>query len=409
MLYFKHNELTQRYRVSLKTIHNWIDAAKRGKLSLTLHEQGSRTYIINNINNTIALERLAEQGKKFRNTLHHKTIKPLPEFYDLYSRRQILDIITNLNTHREIPRQYNYFDGGARNWDNWLQRLEKENAPCTLKATVELLAANNGALERLLANYERVNIIDVGVGNARPAKELLEKLLSNGKLHRYIAVDISQAMLDIARRNIQKWFGGRIAFEGHIRDIGYERFDDLIVDDMLDEKSEKTINVVLLLGSTPVNFRNFTDPLKVLCGSMGVDDILIYTCKPDTEISRRYFDFNPNSEFHTLSPSHRLIFDLLNIDSSLYEVEMGFDEQKCMRYIRIKLKTSLTIQFDCKPGKRNVYLEKGDTILLMRAWHLSAIQTISAFQSAGFALLQSSITKDRQYILTISGIDTQSE
>lgn len=407
VLYFKHNELVEKYNVSLKTIHNWIDSAKRNKLDLELLENG-RIYIANTTGNIAALERLVEKGKKYRNTLHHKTATPNPEFYELYSRKQILDIISNLDIHGEIPRQYNYFDGGATNWEKFADRMWAEKTPNLLKSTVELLRANFSAIDLLVQGHDHINVIDIGPGNAMPVRELLTHLLDNGKLHRYIALDISETMLEIAERNIKSWFGDKVKFEGYVRDITYERFDDIIVDDMLDNNADKTINLALLLGATPMNFPAPYDILKVIYSSMGHDDLLIYTDKPDTEAERHYFNFNPEpGVINSLSPNHRLMFDLLNIDESLYDVEMSFNEQKRLRYIRVKLRVALTIKFQFKDSERNVNLDKGDTILLWRVWHQTALEIISEFEKTGFMLLQSSLTKDRQFMLTISGVDAK--
>jgi len=405
MLYFKHSELVNRYHVSLKTVHNWIAAAKQGKLELRLHEKGTRTYIANNPSNIATLDKLAQKGKKYRNVRHHKVVTPKPEFYDYYSRRQILDIISNLNIHHEIPRQYNYMDGGATNWDKWLQRLEREKASSMLKGTLDLMHVNLDSIDLLLNGYSRVNVIDVGVGNARPAKELLEHLLEKGLLHRYIAIDISPAMLDIAEQNVKKWFGGKVKFEGHLRDIRFERFDDLLVDDMLAKEADQTINLVLLLGGTLNNFRSFTDAVKVMYGSMGDGDLFVYSDKPDSEAERHYFDFSLEPGSTSLSPKYRFILDLLNIDESLYDAEMGYNEQKHMRYVRVRLNTALTLKLKFEDSERDVHMEKGDTILLLRVWHMTVPEIISEFEKAGFALLQSSMTKDRQYLLTISGVD----
>jgi len=409
MLYFKHQELVDKYHVSLKTVHNWIDAAKQGKLELELYDQNGRVYVLNSPGNRATLNSLMEQGKKYRNSRFHKVAMPTKEFYDLYSRKQILDIITNLNVHHEIPRQYNYFDGGAVNWDKFVQRMAKEDAPNLLKSTIELVHANMGAIDLLLEGRKRINVIDLGPGNALPVKELLTHLLDRNALHRYVAVDISESMLHIAKRNISEWFGDRVKFEGHLRDITYERFDDLLVDDMLDKNADDTINLVLLLGATPMNFRAPSDALRVVYSSMGKDDLLIYTDKPDSEAERRYFDFNPQPGTTMLSPNHRFIFDLLNIDESFYDVEMGFNEQKAVRYIRVRLKVALTIKFKFSSGERSVNLEKGDTILLWRVWHMSAVEIISFFEETGLMLLQSSLTKNREYLLTISGVDTKPE
>lgn len=407
MQYFKHSELTDTYHVSLKTVHNWIDAAKQGKVTLMLHKSNNRTYVADTPENALTLKQLSEKGKKYRNTLHHKIINPKPEFYDIYDRRQILDIITSLNVHGEIPRQYNYLKDGATNWDNWLKRLAKEEASNILKGTIELIRANIDTIDRLIDSGKKINVIDLGVGNAYPVKELLGHLIDRKVLHRYIAIDISPSMLSVAQQNIEEWYGDKVKFEGHVRDISYEHFDDLLVDDMLNKEADQTINLVLLLGATPVNFRSFGDVFKAVHSSMSGNDLLMYTDKPDTETSRRYFDFNSAPGISKLSPNHQYILGLLNIDESFYDAEMGFDPVQRMRYIRVRLKTALTVNFSFGDMERRVYLEKGDTILLLRIWHMTALEIISEFEKSGFTLLQSSLTKDRQYFLSISGVEAK--
>lgn len=407
MQYFKHSELVDRYHVSLKTVHNWIDGAKQGKIPLKLHVTKNRTYVANSSENLVTLEQLSAKGKKYRNALHHKVAHPTPDFYKLYSRKQILDIISNLNIHREIPRQYNYFDQGAVNWEKHSERMWNASTPNILKSTVDLINANLSTIDTLIEGRSRVNVIDIGPGNAMPVRQLLEHLLEKGVLHRYIAVDISERMLHIAERNIKEWFGDRIKFEGYVRDITYERFDDLLVDDMLDENADKTLNLALLLGATPVNFQSPRDLLKVIYSSMGSDDLLIYSSGVDTPTNRRYFDSNADAGASALSSKYSYIFDLLNIDESTYDVEMGFNVEKRVRYIRVRLKVGLTINFKFENGERNVKLDKGETILLWRAWHQTGLEVVTDFEDTGFTLLQASLTKDRQFLLTISGIETQ--
>lgn len=408
MLYFKHSQLAEDYKVSLKTIHNWIDAAKQGKLELGLFEHNGRTYVANTSTNVLTLEKLADKGKKYRNTLHHKTVTPKEEFYNLYSKRQILDIISNLDIHREIPQQYNYFDGGALHWVDWVEKMKKEKTSNALKGTVELLQANTEALDRLLLGKDRINIVDIGVGDAQPIRGLLEHLLEKGVLNRYIAIDLSQSMLDVAKKNIDKWFDGRVRFEGHIRDIRYERFDDLLLSDVLGQDHDRVVNVVLFLGGTKSNFRAPNDCMKVIQGSMSEQDLFIYTGKPDSEASRRYFNFNPNDESLVVPPIDGFTLEILSIDPSFYQTEMGYSEQHKMRYIRVRLKHPITIHFVSDSINRDVTLEKNETILVWRAWHWTTHEIISDFEDVGLTLLQATLTRDRQYLLTICGVVTDS-
>lgn len=160
------------------------------------------------------------------------------------------------------------------------------------------------------------------------------------------------------------------------------------------------------IGSdTSVNFRSLADPIKAVYGSMDANALLVCTNKPDTETSRRYFEFSPTPGSHELSPGHRMVPDLLNLTKDLYEVEMGFDEKLMMRYVRIRLSTSVTIRFQFEDGAHDVQLEKGSAVLLLRVLHFSAVDIINELKQVGLTLLQSSMTRDRNYLLTVFGME----
>ena len=409
MLYFKHSDLVDKYHVSLKTVHNWIDAAKQGKMELELFEDKGRTYIANKPANLVKLEKLSEQGKKYRNVRFQKIVSPKPEFYKIFTDKQVLDIISSLTIHREIPHMYAYLADGAHNWDNWVLRLAESSEPNMIHNTLDLVNSSLESIDSLLTGYKKINVIDLGVGNAMPVNDLIGHLLNKKLLNRYIGVDISQTMLDIAESNLKRWYGDDFKFEGYVRDFSYERFDDLIIDDALSSKDDEIINLVLLFGSTPFNFRNPNDALKAVYNSMGENDLIVFTCKPDTEGSRKYFDYRLDEEQVGLSPIQKFLPDLMSIDESLYDVEMGYNRAKRMRNIRMRLKVALVIEFKFSHSIRRVSFEKGETILLLRIWHKTAIETINDFENVGFMLLRSNMTKDRERLLTVSGIDTKSD
>ncbi len=99
----------------------------------------------------------------------------------------------------------------------------------------------------------------------------------------------------------------------------------------------------------------------------------------------------------------------MNVDESLYDVEMGFNDEKHMRYIRVRLKTALTIKFKFAGIERSVGLEKGDTILMLRVWHRTVLELIRDFEQVGFRLLHANLTKDKEYLLTISSVNKDLE
>lgn len=407
MRHIKHLELSEKYRVSLKTVHNWIDSAKQGKLKLKLQDYNGRLYIADTQSNHVILSNLAENGKKYRNTIHHKIVQPTDKFYELYNRKQILDIITNLRIQHEIPRQYNYFGQGAANWVHFTDNMDREVVPNILNQSIRLLEASRTKIDELIENFDKINVIDIGPGDARPVRGFLEYMRSKGILNRYIAIDVSQTMLDTAEKNIKEWFGDTISYEGHLRDITYQRFNDIVVDDMLDSNAEKTINIVLFLGGTSMNFYSPRDAYKVIYSSLSANDITIFTLKVDcnSEMEWHNFAVNADASAKALSTRYSYIFDLLNINESYYDVEMGFDDKNRTKYIRIRLKVGLTICFSVDGAEHRVVFEKGETVVLWRAMYQTSLELLQDFKETGFTMLQASVTKDRQYFLSISGVD----
>lgn len=405
MQYLTNSQLKDQYGVSYDTVRKWIERASAGRLDLQLIQHSGKPFVANTAQNALIIEGLVVQGKKYKNSRAHRAVTPVPEFYDLYTRKQIFDIITNIDIHREIPRQYNYFDGGATFWDEYATRLQKEKNANILNRTIELVHSNLSNIDRLLEGYTRVNVVDIGPGNCLPIKELLAHLQKRGVLARYIAVDISDAMLDIAENHIKNWFNGTVNFERHIRDISYERFDDVLIEETLREDAATSVNLVLVFGGTLANLRAFDDALKVIYNSMGSKDILLYSKKLDSEVTRRTFDFNTGERFQSLPPQYKLIVDMLGIDESLYEVEQGYNIEEQARFLKIVPKIALTLTFKFAEGERHVELNKGEPILVWRAWHQTAPDIVNQFKRTNFELLQASTSQDRKYLFMASAIN----
>lgn len=404
MLYFKKTELAEAHHVSEKTVTNWIKEAKNGKLDLELHEVRGRAWIANTTRNIELIEQLVEKRKKFRNNRGIKAVTPKPELYELYSQQQIFDLTSSLDIYHEIPLDYAYFDGGANYWDEYTQRLASEKVPNFLTSTIKQLKANQGYVDDVTSRFKRVNVIDIGPGNALPVRELLQHLLDQGKLGRYIALDISPSILKVAKRNIESWFGSKVSFEGHEIDINHDRFTSLLAEDALGEGAKDVVNVVLALGGGFSNMRSPDDAFKTIRSSMNRQDLLVYNLKLDSKTSRQYFDLGIRTESTPLDAHKKMLVDLLSIDESLYDVEVGYNDQLRERYMHLRLKVALEITFSLDKGDRVVEFNKNDTILVWRYWHQNAQEVIAQLARNNFDVLQTSQTEDKDYLLTVSRV-----
>lgn len=408
MLYFKNTELAESQHVSLRTVLNWIEAAKEGKLELELHDTNGKTHVANTARNLQTIAHLVEDRRKYRNKRGLKTVSPLPEFYDLYSEQQVFDIISSLDLYNEIPYQYSYFGGGVDYWDEFSYRKTQETAPNDLTATWGLLQQSYAYLDNLLSTYSRVNIVDLGPGNGLPAKELLAHLVQQGKMGNYIGIDISASMLGVAERNIAEWFDGQVPFKGYVRDIHYDRFADIIAGEHI-RSTNKTVNLVLLAGGTVNNLRSPDAALRLIHDSMGRDDLFLYSLRLDSAASRQYFDFHTSPANTVLTQGQRFVPDLLQIDESLYDVAMGYNPAMHQRYVRIQLKVALTIAFTFNHGQRHIHFNKGESILLLRMKHQTPSEVIQQFSRNKFSTLQMSLTNSEEFMLSISRINREVE
>jgi uncharacterized SAM-dependent methyltransferase len=406
--YYRNTQLAKLYHVSEKSVRNWIQSALEGKLELELQQENGKPYIANTSKNMLVIEQQAQKGKKYKNSRAFKIVTPSKEFYELYNRKQILDIISHLTVHHEIPLQYGYVNGGAEYWDEYAKRLDSEASPNIFHCTVELLEMAQSNIDLLTNEYQLVNVVDLGPGNAMTLRSTLDHLLKQGRLKKYIAVDISPKMLEITKRNIKEWFGDKVNFEGHVRDFSYERFHDLFAGDYADGPDETPANLVFLLGGTLSNFRSPAQALHAVNNSMGVDDILVYSAYLDTPKTRRYFDFNvtPNQGIRPLALPSRLTLSHLNIDESLYDIEQIYNEVSHARTISILPKLDLSVNFELDNGRRIVELRKGEPILIWRHHHFTALGLINQFDVTDFELQQAIKSKEQEYFLLISKIKT---
>lgn len=394
MHYYKKSDISKLYGVNPRTVARWIESTKAGRLDLTLSTENGRAFIAKTAKNQRIMSALSGKRRKYLNKRTLKVVKPKEEFFKIYTEEQILEIINSIESNFEIDLKFAYFNKGAHQWDAYAKQLYNENAPNTMTSNIKLLEISIPYLDNLLKDVKKVNLIDVGVGNALQTKGLITYLHKSNKLQRYAAVDISSSMLQIAENNIKSWFNNKVSFEGYVNDISFEIFADVSA-----EPPGGATNLVLLLGGTLANFNAPEDALKVIRKSMTKTDIFIYSLKLDSLETR--------DQMSTLDEDSALTeytLSLLGIDSTLYSIEMGYDEQKRIRYRQIRLKQAVTIEVELSRGTWYLELNKADSIIVWRALHNSQFEIEKLFYDNGFNPLQKSLTPDHNYMLLISDL-----
>jgi len=135
---------------------------------------------------------------------------------------QLFELINHIRTNKIIPLKYAYLGQGAHNWDNFYNRLENtediELRCYRLDAHIFLLEKAFSFLDTYLANFDRINIIEIGQGNSKPIFSIVDHFIKSRKLGKYIAIDISSKMLEISKNNFSSRFPNQY-FNSHVLDI----------------------------------------------------------------------------------------------------------------------------------------------------------------------------------------------
>lgn len=398
MHYYKSQELAGLYGVNRRTVTNWVKQTQEGKLDLELGKYNGEFYIIKSRSNQNRLDNIVEERQKYLNNRSRKHLKPSQDFYKIYNEQQIYDIIQSLQLHRELPLQYSYFGEGAEIWNDF------RNRPNDKFDTTFLVESNLSYLDALLEKYDKVNVVDVGVGNGMGSRDILTYLHKKGKINKYIGIDISQDMLSLAEGNINEWFNNEITCDMHVRDISHQLFGDIIAEPLNPKAhAHTTINLVLLFGGSISNFKKPGDIMRIINKSMGAEDLFLCHYKTGAKAVKNRLSFISNYQ-HQCS----VLLGLMDIDSSFYEQEIGFDEEEKMRYGRIRLNRSLSISFDLPKGRWQVDIKKNESILTYRALFNDAFGTPkNLFYDNGFRPLLTAKTLDNTGMLVVSTIETE--
>lgn len=299
--YTTNTEIAKKYGVSEGAVRNWVKAAKEEKNNLQLEKKKNKYFVKNTEHNKLVLLQLAKKGKVYKKSTSRKVIFLESEFYKIFTKEQVIEIIYNLK-QKQIPVKFTYFDVGAGCWDYYVNsnsRLYTDELKGleTIKASIEYIKIR-------LRGFKKVNILDIGTGNGLPIKLLLSKLKESGFDLSYSAFDISNSMLRILEKNLDNWFPN---IEKSFNEIDIEHNNLRKYTFELHAKNPDSANLLLFLGSTIGNSKERGYVLKNIKNSMTENDFLLL----DAEIKSPN-DFELVTKYLILEPIKKLDTWILN-------------------------------------------------------------------------------------------------
>jgi uncharacterized SAM-dependent methyltransferase len=401
MRYFKNSELARMYGISEKTVRNWIKSAQAGNLELDLYAgTKGRVHIAETIKNDQLIQKLVNINKKYTNSRTHKVISFPPEFYKTYSEAQQIDIVDHLEKFNEFPFHYVHMAEGAQICASYYDRLQNESAynsqAYSSKVFLDYYTHITGLFQDL------INVIELGGRTGLVLQSFIEKLDDQGKLAKYIDIDISNELLKRNEHNIKRSLRGD-KYESYQRDITRERFTDVT---MKNSTTANTANLVTLLAGTMSNFTDKSIAYKNIHRSLGYRDHLILTCKVDSPEARRYFDFDPTFNKKLITQRDLFLANMMGLDESYFEIEQMYDKAEKARKIQARLKFDITLTFELDGKTKKLEFSKGESILLWRVWHQTMDEIVQEMTECGFNVMQATKSPDEQYAMVIAKIRT---
>jgi uncharacterized SAM-dependent methyltransferase len=305
----------------------------------------------------------------------------------MLTKRQEAELVTSIQGRGEVPLKFSYLGEGAQ---NWVAIAKKRSGGGINSTEANLLKKRIQDFVESFENKEKINVIDIGCGDGTPILPVLNELKRQNVQFRYIPLDISAEMIDVAEKTVLQNFSNCevkkvvLDFElGNFSDVTYEL------------KTGGYSNLLCFLGSTVGNFSDRNRVLTNLRDSMGTGDFLLVGVEM-TNFSKvtKLISHYTNQEVESL---------LFNIPSEIgvkksaitYEVEWNDKENQIECWMILKDDQKI------KVGNDSFVLENDEKILLARSVKFNEWTFTKLMSDVGFRTELLTTTKDRGYVLSL--------
>ena len=391
MRYYRNIEIAKRFGIGSSTVKLWIDNSVAGKNNLEIKEIKQLTNdkivykLLSNPHNERELTKLFQEGRSRNQLSLKKTIKIDTSTLNIFTTKQVSELISSLED-KHIPMKLTYMNGGAELWNEYVVNGRKSGGYSATKRTEELLDTFITFLNQYNPENKKINFFDIGCGNFLPTRTFINYLNKKNLLSKYIAVDISHELLDIAEKEALQILNPNQIIKIQ-RDFEVENLRDYANP----YREADTMNVIALLGSTLGSYIDQRTILTHLRDTLVKDDLLIISNKLNSEIDKTKFS-------HILEKNEQLLWipALLGIDTGEVQFNSYFDEKREARVIAMKLDKdySFTFTYPDSTAENKIYLYAHDHIIL---WHhkMTKIEDVAGqFQRAGLEYLAYFKTQD---------------
>lgn len=327
------------------------------------------------------------------NPIYHAA-QPRAEFYSVFSENEILEIIHSLEVNQEMPLKYFYKGRGAKIWDNFYLRHIFPKWYQSSSLEVDLLKRN---FEFIVSHLccDKIDVIDVGAGNSYPVKGFIYKLNNLNRINKYIALDISEELLDLSKNNFNKWFP-LIEFSSYAIDIENNCLPKTLL------KDETKAKLFLHLGVTIGNHQNRARVFKNFKDSMAKNDLLVFTNEIGSDSN---WDGGVRGGFkYHAEQIYAWIKQEMGIRDEDCELVRKYVLEKDSMVVNMKFCHDCHINFRFRGTYKTVKILEGDEITIWRHHKSELPELLQEVKQAGLQLLKCSTNKYKSHVMVICNV-----
>lgn len=306
----------------------------------------------------------------------------------LFTKRQESELITAIKGRGEIPLKFVYLGEGAENWDAIAGERTDTGGINSMEG--RLLADKARDFVGVFKDVAKVNVIDIGCGNGYPGVPIFNELQRQGIAFRYIPVDISAELLDIAEQNVREMFPD-IEIRKFQLDFELGNFSDMTYD----LKDDGSSNLLLFLGSTLGNFSDRNRVLTNFRDSMSSDDYLIN----GVELTN-FAKINKILSHYSVDAVGNFLYfipEQIGISRKDTEFNVVWNDRENQVEMRIVFKNEVTIQI----GKETFTLEEGESLFVARSMKFTEWSVTKLFSDVGYRNELLTTNPERSFMLSM--------
>ncbi len=307
--------------------------------------------------------------------------RPIAYFSSL---NQISEFTTALKGRSEIPLKFEYLHDGANRWSRLVRSADYK------LGIIETKLIQKSVQDILKEAKARINLVDLGCGTGEKALIFLDKIKKHRK--KYVALDISEQMLDLANLNILKKFPH---LNSEFHKIDFEEGNFAHITESLREKNHP-YNLLMFLGNTLGNVSDMSRVLTNIRESMTLDDYLL--------IGIELFDLERIREIVGHYKGNKLLMDntftslgFFGLEQSDGKFEVKFNRDKSQVEVRFVVNNDKEIA--C--GSKKIALKNGKKILLMISYKTTPKNIQILLAETGFVIKRLFLNENEDYALVL--------